>query len=125
MTLHKVIMIVSRPIHLKCSLPSYPKLIIDFPKNYTDTKKNLDPGFPFPFGPILECVILVDSDHDHDLLNNRYLTGLLSFASSSLVTWASQGQGSISSSTDNAESSAFLTATEEAQRFQCMLSCFG
>ena len=44
--------------------------------------------------------------------------------SSSLVTCSSQRQGPISSSTDNAESSALHTETEEAQNFHCMVPCF-
>ena len=37
--------------------------------------------------PILESTILVDSDHAYNLLTHQSLTGILSFMSSSLVTW--------------------------------------
>ena len=125
MTLRKVIVIDSRPMKFKSSTPDYPKLIIDFLKDYSDAKEELDPGFPVPFGPILESTILVDSDHSHDLLTCRSLIGLLGFVGSSPVTWSSWRQGSIVSITYVAEFSALRTAIEEAQSFRYMPRCLG
>ena len=74
-------------------------------------KEELDPGFSLSFGPILESKILVDSDHAHDLMSHQFLIGILSFVSSSLVTWSNQRQESFSSSTNDIESSALRTTT--------------
>ena len=90
MNLHKVIAIDSRPMKFKCSTSDHSKLIIDFLKNYPDAKEELDPGLPTHFGPILESIILVDSDHAHKLPTRRSLTGTLGFVGSSSVTWSSQ-----------------------------------
>ena len=109
----------------KRSSPDFPKLIIDFLKDSPDAKEELDLGFSTPFGTILESTILVDSDHAHDLLTRRSLTGHLGFVGSSLVTWSSRRQGYTASSTYAAEFSALRTATEEAQSLRYMLRCLG
>ena len=125
MTFHEVIAIDSRPIKFKRSSPDFPKLIIDFLKDYYDSKEELDLGFPLSFGPILESTILVDSDHAHDLLTHCSLTGLIGFMDSSPVTWSSQRQGYTVSSTFAAEFSALRTAIEEDQSICRMLCCLG
>ena len=65
-----LIVIDYRLMKLTCSSPNFPKLIINFLKNYPDAKEELDPGFPLYFGAILESTIIVDSCHDHDLLTH-------------------------------------------------------
>ena len=44
----------------------FKKLIPDFLQDYPDSIKEIDGRFPDPFGPILETIIQVDSDHAHD-----------------------------------------------------------
>ena len=86
MTIHKVIAIESRQMKFKRSSPDFPKVIIDFLRDYPDVKEELDPGFPLPFEPILESTILVDLDYAHDLLTCYSLTGLLGLVGSSPAT---------------------------------------
>ena len=88
-------------------------------------KKELDPGFPFPFGSILEPTIPLDSGHTHDLLTPCSLTSLFGLVGSSPVTWSIRRQGYVVSSTYATEFSALRTATEEAQSLCCMLLCLG
>ena len=60
-------------------------LIPDFLQDYPDATEEIDPGFPRPYGPILETTILVDSDHAHDQRTRRSLTGLIIFVGSTPV----------------------------------------
>lgn len=85
----------------------------------------MDPGFPRPFGPVMETTFIVDSDHAHDLKTRRSLTGVLGYVGSTLVIWKSKRQGTIASSTYAAEFSALRTATEEAISLRYMLRCLG
>ena len=77
------------------------------------------------FEIILQKIFIIDSDHGHDLATRRYLTGLLSYDSSTPSTWMSKRQGSIASSTYVAEFSALRTATEEAQSLRYILRYLG
>ena len=81
-----MIEIESRPMKLKHFSPDFPKLIIDFLKNYPDAKEELYPGFNLSFEPILESTTLVSSDYDNYLMTHQSLIDLLSVVSSSLVT---------------------------------------
>ena len=85
----------------------------------------MDPGFPSSFGPVLQTTILVDTDHAHDQLTRRSLTGMIGYVGSTPVTWGSKKYGSIVSSTYAAEFSALRTATEEAQNLRYMLRSLG
>ena len=69
--------------------------------------------------------ILVDSDHAHDLVTRKSITGLLAYVGSTPVLWYAKRQGSIASSTYAAEFSALRTATEEAFSLRYMLRCLG
>ena len=88
-------------------------------------KKEMDSLVPKPFGPILQQIFIVDSNHAHNLARRRYLTGILGYDSSTPSTWMSKLQGSIASSTYTAELSALCTATEEVQSLRYMLRYLG
>ena len=122
---HKVIAIDSRPMHFARASPDFTKLRPDFLKDYPDAYEELDPSFPKPFGPCLQQTFLVDSDHAHDKVTRKSLTGLIGFVGSTPVIWFSRRQGSIASSTYAAEFSALRTATEEAINMRYMLRCLG
>jgi hypothetical protein len=85
----------------------------------------MDPHFPTAFGTTLDTTILVDSDHAHDLVTCRSLTGLIAFVGSTPVEWFSKRQGAVASSTYQSEFSALRTAVEEAQSLRYMLRCLG
>ena len=122
-TLNKQIAIDSRPMQFQRSEPNFEKLIPDFIKDYPDSIEEFDPGFPEPFGPVLQNTILVDSDHAHDLATRRSLSGMIGYVGSTPVVFFSKIQGYIASSTYAAELSALCTAIEEAQNLRYMLRC--
>jgi hypothetical protein len=113
-TINKQIAIDSRPLEFARANPDFKKLIPDIIQDHPDAKEELDPGFPKVFGTVMETTILVDSDHAYDLATRCSITGLLSYVGSTPVTWTSNRQGSITSSTYAAEFSALRTVTEEA-----------
>ena len=114
-----------RPMQFERTKPDYEALKSDFLKDYPDAKEEIDPGFPVPFGPVMETTFMVDSDHAHDLKTRRSLTGILGFVGSTLVLWKSKRQGAIASSTYAAEFAALRSATEEAISLRYMLRCLG
>jgi hypothetical protein len=113
------------PMQFRRQDPNFSKLLPDFLLDYPDAKEEIDESFPPPFGPVLETTVLVDSDHAHDKLTRRSITGLLAFVGSTPVTWFSRRQGSVASSTYQAEFAALRAATEEAISLRYMLRCLG
>ena len=114
-----------RPLQFKRTKPNYEVIKPDFLQDYPDAKEEMDPGFPEPFGPVMDTTFMVDSDHAHDLKTRRSLTGILGFVGSTLVLWKSKRQGAIASSTYAAEFAALRMATEEAISLRYMLRCLG
>jgi len=122
---HKKIAIDSRDMVFERISPDYEKLCPDFLKDYPDAKEELDPSFPDPFGPILQQYLLVDSDHGHDLVTRKSITGLLGIVGSTPSFLSSKRQNTITSSTYAAEFHALRVATEEAISLRYMLRCLG
>ena len=122
---NRKIAIDSRPLVFDRCTSHFEALRPDFLKDYPDAVEEMDPHFPRAFGPSLDTTIFVDSDHAHDLVTRRSLTGLIAFVGSTPVTWFSKRQGAIASSTYQAEFSALRTAVEEAQSLRYMLRCLG
>ena len=94
-TMHKQIAIDLLTMESNRSETNFKKLIPDFKQDYPDTKEEMDPGFASSFGPVLQTTILVDTDHAHDQLTRRSLTGMIGYVGSTPVTWGSKRQGSI------------------------------
>ena len=105
--------------------PDFQKLRPDFLQDYPDATEEIDNNFPTVFGPVLQTTLLVDSDHAHDKLTRKSLTGWVGFVGSTPCSWGSKRQGSIASSTYAAEFSALKIATEEAIGLRYMLRCLG
>ena len=68
---------------------------------------------------------MVDSDHAHDLVTRKSITGLLAYVGSTPVLWFAKCQGSIAFSTYATEFSTLCTAIEEAFSLRYMLRCLG
>ena len=98
-TQDKKIVIDSRPMQLNCVSPKFRKLVYDFIKDYPDEKKEIDLTFPTLFGPLIQSIFLVCSDHTHGLKTRRSITGLIGYIGINPVIWYYKGQESITPST--------------------------
>lgn len=94
-------------------------------EHYPDSEEILDPKLPEPLLNELAVTVYVDSDHAHDKLTRRSVTGLLIFVGRTPVYYFSKRQGAIETSTYGAEFMAMKTAVEEVMAVRYMLRCLG
>ena len=66
---------------------------------YPDAREEIDETLPKPLVPEMAVAAMVDSDHVHDKVMTRSVTGLLIFVGRSPVFWLSKRQGAIETST--------------------------
>ena len=100
----------------------YTDLLKDF---YPDAAEEIDSKVPKPLIDELEITVFVDSDHAHDRVTRRSITGLLILVGRTPVYFMSKRQGAIETSTYGAEFCAMRTAVEEVQSVRYMLRCLG
>eukprot|EP00557_Chaetoceros_sp_GSL56_P014026 CAMPEP_0176478512 /NCGR_PEP_ID=MMETSP0200_2-20121128/1227_1 /TAXON_ID=947934 /ORGANISM="Chaetoceros sp., Strain GSL56" /LENGTH=1865 /DNA_ID=CAMNT_0017874457 /DNA_START=317 /DNA_END=5915 /DNA_ORIENTATION=+ len=93
--------------------------------HYPDSEELLDPATPEPLFDELTITAFVDSDHAHDKLTRRSITGLIIFVGRTPVFYQSKRQGAIETSTYGAEFIAMKTAVEEVVAVRYMLRCLG
>jgi hypothetical protein len=98
---------------------------IDFVEHYAYAREELDPRFPQPMGGELDITILFDSDHAHDKVTGRSISGIIVLVGSTPVIWKSKRQGAVQTSTYGAEFSVMRMATEEAITVRYMLRSLG
>lgn len=99
--------LVTAPVNLE-DQPNYK----EFTHQYKYYTKELDPHFPRPIVPELDITIFCNSDHVHDLVTGRSITGLLAFVGSTHVHWISKHQTIVQTSTFGAEFMALKPALE-------------
>jgi hypothetical protein len=97
----------------------------DFTHQYKDYVEPIDPHFPKPTLAELPITIFSDSDHAHDLVTGRSITGILAFVGSAPVYWKSTRQTAVHTSTFGAEFTALKTAVEVAITIRYHLRSFG
>ena len=97
----------------------------DFSDEYPDAQEELDQGLPPAKGAEIPMTMFFDSDHAHDRVTCRSITGVLAFLGRTPVLWMSKRQGAVETSTYGAEFNAMQTATEEAISLRYMLRCMG
>jgi hypothetical protein len=113
-----------RPNRRICIDSSDPKFInfeTEFSKNYADTLRDdypeaseeLDVNLPCANTDELTITAFVDSDHAHDKLTRRSVTGMIILVGRTPIFFSSKRQGSIETSTYGAEFCAMKTAVEE------------
>lgn len=95
----------------------------DFGHQYKDFVEELDPGFPEPSIPELDINIFSDSDHAHDLVTGRSITGIIAFVGSTPIYWKSTRQTSVQVSTFGSEFTALRQAVEVAIEIIFHLNC--
>ena len=96
-----------------------------FEEFYPEAAEEIDPNLPVPMIDELEITAFVDSDHAHDKITRRSITGLLVLIGRTPVFFLSKRQGAIETSTYGAEFCAMRTAVEEVQSIRYMLRCLG
>ena len=92
---------------------------------YPDAEEEIDSKLPTPLIDELEITAFVDSDHAHDRITRRSITGVLILVGRTPVFFMSKRQGAIETSTYGAEFCAMRTAVEEVQAVRYMLRCLG
>jgi hypothetical protein len=97
----------------------------DFADQYSYASEEIDQMFPTPIGTELAVTIFFDSDHAHDKITGRSISGIIVMVGRTPVIWKSKRQGAIQTSTYGAEFSAMRLATEEAHTIRYMLRSLG
>jgi hypothetical protein len=75
--------------------------------------------------PGLDISIFFDSDHAHDKVTGRSISGVVVLVGSTPIIWRSKRQGAAQTSMYGAEFSAMRLATEEAITVRYMLRALG
>jgi uncharacterized protein (DUF2249 family) len=101
------------------------KAIIDFANQYSYAKEEIDIHFPKPLGDELKVNIYIDSDHAHDKITGRSISGVVVYVGSTPIIWRSKCQGSVQTSTYGAELKPMRLAVEEAITIRYMLRSLG
>ena len=92
---------------------------------YPDSEEMLDPAAPEPLFDEIKITAFVDSDHAHDKLTHRSITGLIIFVGRAPVFYLAKRQGAIETSTYGAELMAMKRVVEETCAIRYMLRCLG
>ena len=121
----RVVVDSSDPIHVggeDALNQDFTQLLSDF---YPDAKEEIDTNLPPPLIDEIEITAFIDSDHAHDKITRRSITGLMILLGRTPVFILSKRQGAIETSTYGAEFCAMRTAVEEVQSIRYMLRCLG
>ena len=92
---------------------------------YPDAREELDSELPKSMVDEMKITVFVDSDHAHDKISRRSITGIVIFVGRTPVFYSSKRQGAIECSTYSAEFVAMKTAVEELTSLRYMLRCLG
>jgi hypothetical protein len=96
-----------------------------FAEQYPDAKEDVEAGLPDALVKEMDITVFVDSDHAHDKVTRRSITGIIIFLGRTPVFYSSKRQGSIETSTYGAEFCAMKTCMEELLSIRYMLRCLG
>ena len=88
----------------------------DWSEHYPGAEEELDGKFPMPLGKELTTTIFFDSDHAHDKVTRKSITGVLGLIGSTPVVGMSKRQGAIATSTYTAE---LCASTYSFRRSNC------
>ena len=101
------------------------KKIVDFGLQYSYFEEDIDPEFPDSFTKELPVTIFCDSDHGHDKVTGRSITGIIVLVGSTPVLWESKRQSSVQLSTYGAEFVALKRAITIAEDMRYTLRSMG
>ena len=92
---------------------------------YPDAAEELDANLPTPLVEEISITVFVDSDHGHDKVRLRLITGLIAFLGRTPVLYLSKRQGAIETSTYGAEFCGMKTGVVETIAIRYMMRCLG
>jgi hypothetical protein len=93
--------------------------------DYPDSSEEIDTELPVPLIDEISITGFVDSDHAHDKITRRSVTGMIIMLGRTPVFYSSKRQGAIETSTYGAEFCAMRTAVEELISVRYMMRCLG
>ena len=93
--------------------------------NQYDFKEDIDEKLPPPKMKELDVTIFVDSNHGHDLLTGKSITGVIVFVGRTPIKYFSKRQSSVQTSTFGAEFISLKRAVEEAVTIRYYLRSMG
>ena len=94
-------------------------------EDYPEASEEVDCNLPKPLVDELDITVFVDSDHAHDKITRRSVTGLIIFVGRTPVFFMSRRQGAVETSTYGAEFCAMRIAVEETIAIRYMLRSMG
>ena len=94
-------------------------------EKYPDASEEIYEGLLEPRGKPITSIIYFDSDHAHDQVTRRSVSGVIAFVGLTPISWTSKRQGKIESSSYSAEFCAGRVAYEEAIAIRYMLCSLG
>ena len=94
-------------------------------KVYPDAEEDVSINDPEPLGLALALTVYADSDHAHDHVTRRSISGILVFIASTPIMAKSSRQAAVESSTYSAEFYAARTATEVIIGLRLLLRALG
>ena len=97
----------------------------DFGSQYHYFSEEIDPRFPEALIEEMETNVFVDSDHGHDKVTGRSVTGIIAMIGSTPIQWLSKRQASVQTSTFGAEFTALKIAVETAVTIRYYLRSMG
>lgn len=100
----------------------FTKIFEDF---YPDAIEEVDAKLPEALIDEIAITAFIDSDHAHDCITQRSITGLLILIGRTPCLFMSKRQGAIETRTYGAEFCVMKTAVEEVQSVRYMLRCLG
>ena len=92
----------------------YEEILPDFGNQYADFVEEIDHNLPEIKMKELPINIFVDSNHGHDKVTGKSITGLMVFVGRTPISWSAKRQGAEQTSTFGAEFVALKKAVEEA-----------
>jgi Reverse transcriptase (RNA-dependent DNA polymerase) len=94
-------------------------------EDYPEATEEVDQNLPTPLVDEMTISAFVDSDHAHDKVTRRSVTGLIIFVGRTPIFYMSKRQGAIETSTYGAEFCAMRVAVEELCAVRYMLRSMG
>ena len=86
----------------------------DWLEKYTGSSEYIDEGLPDLMGRSLRTAVYFNSNHAHDQVTRRLVSGVLCFVGSTTIIWNSKRQGNIERCRYSTEFCTGWVATEEA-----------